>query len=150
MTFEDFQKTFIEWVQSTIEPKKDDGWPVCPYARKARINNEIQFLDGRDTTNTLEVLGKFDDDTYKMAVCWMDDDCDLQVIDSIVSQAEIQYPTHYFFASTETSGFFVQNFTRIIIVQIKDDIRDRRSKLKKTSYYDSWPEHYYRSVVKDD
>lgn len=149
MNYEEFKTAFIEWSINNVEPDKGDGWPVCPYARKARLNGEIQFMDGRDLSSTIDVLETFDDHTYNMAVCWMGDECSVDEMRKISEFMESKHPEYYYFVSTETSGNFVQNFTRVLIVQIKADIENRRGKLKKTSYYHSWPQEYYREIVGD-
>jgi hypothetical protein len=149
MEFEAFKNDFIKFTMDVIEQDKGDGWPVCPYARKARVNGEIQFMDGRDLSYSKTALETFDKSQFKMAVCWMGDDCDIDVLDSITSEMRELYPKYHYFVSTELSGLFVKNFTRIIIVQIKEDIEDRRKKLIKTNYYDSWTQEYYDEIVND-
>ena len=54
MTFNEFQTNFLTFVQTSIEPKKDDGYPVCPYARSARMKQTLQFIDAREDITTLE------------------------------------------------------------------------------------------------
>ena len=108
MNYEEFKTAFIEWSINNVEPDKGDGWPVCPYARKARLNGEIQFMDGRNTDKTLSVLETFDDDTFNMAVCWMGSDCPVETITEIANKASELHPQYYYFVSTETSGNFVQ------------------------------------------
>jgi len=149
MEFENFKSEFMQFTIDKIEVDKGDGWPTCPYARKARLNGDIQFMDGRNALYTQSALETFDKSQYKMAVCWMGDDRDLDEMDNIASRMSDMYPEHHYFVSTELSGLFVKNFTRIIIIQIKEDITSRRKKLHKTSYYDSWTKEYYDEIVKD-
>ena len=106
-------------------------------------------MDGRDLDYSKSALETFDKSQYKMAVCWMGDECEIDVLDSLAVEMRDLYPEHHYFVSTEVSGLFVKNFTRIIIVQIKADITDRRKKLIKTSYYDSWTQEYYDEIVND-
>lgn len=149
MEFDKFVNDFITFTIEKIEPDKGDGWPVCPYARKARVNGDIQFMDGRDLSETKNALETFDKSRFKMAVCWVGDECDVDKMQEIADEMSEMHPEHYYFLSTETSGYFVQNFTRVIIIQIKEDIEARREKLHKTNYYDSWPQWYYDDIMEN-
>jgi hypothetical protein len=56
LSFNDFKKTFLNWSDTLIEPKQDSGSPICPYARKARLQNKIQFIDARENSLCLLIL----------------------------------------------------------------------------------------------
>ena len=47
MNFDTFVSTFLTWTEKEVETKKDDGFPVCPFARRARMMDLIQFIDAR-------------------------------------------------------------------------------------------------------
>ena len=51
MNFDDFINKFIQWTEDKIEkPRSDlDTQPICPFARKARLQKKIQFIDARDS-----------------------------------------------------------------------------------------------------
>ena len=66
MNFQTFQDKFVEWIISDVEAKKIDGFPVCPFARKARLTNKIQFLDCRD--NLKSDYQAFDKSVYEIAI----------------------------------------------------------------------------------
>ena len=54
MTLDEFTIKFLQFVEKSIEPKKDDGYPVCPYARSARMKQTLQFIDAREDLTTFE------------------------------------------------------------------------------------------------
>ena len=59
MTFELFQERFLKWTEETIEAKQDNGFPICPFARKARLQNKIQFINAlTDVSGSLESFDK--------------------------------------------------------------------------------------------
>ena len=70
MTLDEFQSKFLEFTEKQVEPLKDDGYPVCPYAKSARIKRALQFIDGR---NDLTIMDTFDPKTYQMGIVWLGD-----------------------------------------------------------------------------
>lgn len=145
MDFEEFTNKFLTWTIEKIEAKKFDGFPVCPYAKFARLNDKIQFLDGRD--NVRLSLEKFDDQKYEIGVCWLGDDIDTDTVMPILNELSEKNPELLYFVSTPTSGFFAQNFTKCVFIQLKGDILEKRAALHKTSYYASWPAEYYQEIT---
>jgi len=128
MTFEEFKNKFIEWTVNKIE----NG--VCPFAKKARLTDKIQFLDWRYSQEQ-----QFDQ-TYDIAVAW--------------TGSMPVYKDHtedlYFFTSTKDSGFFAKNFTNVIFIQKKKDINEKRNFLRKTDYYNNWPDWYYKEITGEE
>ena len=147
MNFDTFVSTFLTWTESKIEVKKDDGFPVCPFARKARIQDKIQFIDAR--VNPSEQLLTFDKERYEIGIAWMGDSLDYD-IDELSEKMEKINPDLFYFSSTNKSGHFVKNFTNCIFIQLKHDILEKRQYLKSTRYYDSWPSEYFKLITGDD
>ena len=67
---------------------------------------------------------------------------------NLVTMSELN-PDLMYLQSTKTSGHFVQNISNVIIIQIRTELLRRRASLHKTSYYDSWPAEYYKSIMLD-
>ena len=149
MNFETFISTFLMWSEERIEQKKLDGFPICPFARKARLTQKIQFIDARDLRAVS--LESFDKETYEIGIAWLGDiDKDqLHNIELITEQLMIENPDLLYFTSTRESGHFVKNFTDCVFIQLKGDIMEKRKYLKNTKYYDSWPADYYKLITGD-
>lgn len=145
MTFDTFIATFLTWTESAVEAKKDDGYPVCPFARKARLQDKIQFIDARSFSE-YELL-TFDKERYEIGIAWMGDDVDSEAMEALAKQMEETNPDLFYFTSTNKSGHFVKNFTNCIFIQLKGDIMEKRGYLKGTKYYDSWPIDYYKLIT---
>lgn len=143
MTFQDFQDTFLKWTEEVIEAKKPDGFPICPFARKARLQNKIQFIDARnDSMNNLE---SFDKENYEIGIAWVDG-CDMIDMEALTVQLKEKHPDLLYFTSTTDSGHFAKNFTNCIFIQLHDDIMSKRQYLHTTKYYDNWPDFYYKLI----
>ena len=145
MTFNEIQTNFLTFVQTSIEPKKDDGFPVCPYARSARIKQTLQFIDARDDLTTMT---SFDPIAFQMGICWLGDLDDMSMVEKYCAQLGEENPTLLYFTSTRSSGHFVKNFTDCVFIQRTDDLLEKRTHLKdNTTYYDSWPVDYYKLIT---
>ncbi len=86
MTFDTFVSTFLMWTEEKIEAKKDDGYPICPFARKARIQDKIQFIDARDFSEYN--LSEFNKEKYEIGIAWMGDNVDVQALEDLAKQME--------------------------------------------------------------
>lgn len=144
MNFQEFQQRFLEWTQNEIEAKKLDGYPICPFARKARLQNKIQFIDARD--NQESSYETFDKQTYEIGIAWVDG-CDITEVESVIEQQMKKHNDLLYFTSTTTSGHFAKNFTDCVFIQLRDDLTTKRKYLHTTKYYDSWPEEYYKLIT---
>jgi hypothetical protein len=148
MTFQEFCQAFILWSESIIEEKKIDGFPVCPYAKHARLTNAVQFIDARVD---IQALREFDKTKYEIGIAWIgDNDIQLKSAEKYADYLVNLDPELLYFTSTPDSGFFAKNFTNCVFIQLKADILERRSQLHNTTYYDSWPAEYYKAITGHD
>lgn len=143
--FSEFTRKFLDWTEHEIEAKKSDGYAICPYARHARLNQKIQFIDGREQLN--QALLSFDSDRYEIGIVWVGDQADMSAVEQVLVDIRPDHPALLYFTSTPTSGYFAKNFTNCVFIQLAGDIQEKRSQLHNTRYYDSWPEQYYRLIM---
>ena len=141
----------INWIKTFVEKPNTllGDWAPCPYARKARLDNEIQFIDVRD--NIDRCVSGLNLKKYMIAICWLGDEpiYTQKYIDQRLDEFNSD-PAHknlLFFLSNTESGAFAKNFTNCIFVQIRSDIMSRREYLKTTNYYDTWPVEYYKYIT---
>lgn len=144
MNFETFQMKFLEWTEKSVESKKSDGFSVCPYAKKARLENKIQFINA--VSNTTDQLQSFDKEKFEIGIAWLGDNTDMKTVEYELEILRQKNPDLLYFTSTPDSGYFVQNFTNCVFIQLQQDIMHRRQQLHTTKYYDSWPEYYYKLI----
>ncbi len=147
MNFDDFINKFLQWTEETIEkPRSDlDAQPICPFARKARLQKKIQFIDARDS---LEHVKTFDKEKFEIGIVWLGDIDDLEPVEKFCEEHMEANPELLLFTSTRDSGHFTKNFTDCIFVQLRGDILKKREYLKnKTDYYKNWPDEYYKLIT---
>lgn len=145
-SFEEFKELFIKWIINEIEPVRNNGFPVCPYATSARVNNKIQFINCVDN---ISAMGDFDDINYEVAAAYVGD-IDLNTIEKYLAFMSELNPHLEYLISTPESGHFVQNPCNSVLIQVKKDLYKKRADLHKTSYYDDWPEDYYKEITGND
>jgi len=145
MTLDEFQIKFLKFYEEAVEPLKDDGYPICPYAKSARIKKALQFIDTREDITAME---SFDHVKYQMAICWLGDVDDMSSIEKTCEELREKHSHLLYFTSTRTSGNFVKNFTDCVFIQRKSDLLEKRKHLhENTTYYDSWPVDYYNMIM---
>lgn len=137
MTFEEFKETFLDWTVKNIE---EPG--VCPYAKKARLQDKIQFIDC--PRGIYGEFLEFDSDRYDIGIAWLGEYT--SGIDQELDDLRASNPDLYYFLSTPNSGYFAKNFTNCVFIQKKDDILEKREYLKTTGYYNNWPKWYYDEI----
>lgn len=145
MNFETFKNNFLTWTENEIESKKLDGFPICPFARKARLQNKIQFIDARENKPLDYEL--FDMDTYEIGIAWLGDDADIESVESVLEPLREKHQDLFYFLSTPGSGAFASNFTGCVFIQLKQDILNKRDYLLKTDYYKSWNADYFNEIT---
>lgn len=145
MTFEEFKESFLKWTEENIESKKEDGFPICPFARKARLQNKIQFIDA--TSDIYESLELFDKSSFEIGIAWVGDEVNMRFVDYALDRLKHKNSDLLYFTSTTESGHFAKNFTNCVFIQLHDDIMEKRKYLHTTSYYENWPKWYYELIT---
>lgn len=145
MTYDEFKHKFLNWALENLEPIQENGFPICPFAKSARLKNEIQFIDA--TYDAFNACKTFNNKKYKLGVAWLDNN--LADLNFLIETLETTNKNLLYFASTTDSGYFVKNFTNCIFIQDKDDISKKRKYLQNTSYYDNWPKEYLTEITKN-
>ena len=144
MNFEEFKQEFISWIIKNIEPIcSETGFSVCPYAKRARLQEKIQFIHAE--RGIYGEFLEFDSDKYDIGVVWLGDFVD--GIESEIEELRRDFPDLLYYISTPNSGFFTKNFTNCVFIQKREEILQKRENLKKTKYYDNWPKWYYNEIV---
>ena len=144
MTFNNFKLEFLNWMTENIEPKqKDVGFSICPYAKKARLQNKIQFIDCSD--GDLNKILNFNQKEYDICIVWLKDN--IKNVNKNLKYFENKNPDLLYMLSTKHSGNFVKNFTNCIFIQNKKDIENKRNYLMSLGYYKNWPSSYYEKII---
>lgn len=150
-------KEFLSnWIINFLSKPQEilSGYPPCPYARKALIENKINFLSASNYTqvilqevsawnNLYDVLlvecGNIDKDTFVNDVA----DINIELLGkgfvALEDHVNIEEPLHHL--------DFRNGKYNIILVQRLDKINLASDSLKKLGYYNNWSSDMINSVV---
>ena len=130
------------------------GYPPCPYARKALLENKINFLSSNNYTrvileevtnwnNLFDVLlvecGNVDKDQFVNDVANINTEILAKGFVALEDHVEIEEPLHHL--------DFRNGKYNIILVQRLDKINQAGASLKKLGYYNNWSKDMIDSVV---
>jgi hypothetical protein len=154
--FENNQKKLIDFIENVIEPpnEKFANFPVCPFAKKERLNNEIFFKEFefsiKPSSELIDyilesfiqkvdyTLMLFDPSCSKELQVFRDygkSICELLKDEKIVAVA--MHPSDTF----NIDGYYTRQAPfHTILVQLASEIMKGRKILEKTDYYKNWKE----------
>jgi hypothetical protein len=146
-----------EWILNFLStPQKLlNGFPPCPYAKKALIDNKVMFFKSVDYVKDIEHLFNNWDDQYDVAVCVVPDDTDTVEFVDAVNKLNERYVDKGF-GCLEDHKEIAENFHdlqfnngryNIILCQRLDKINDAAEKLLSKGYYKNWSKEMYDEVV---
>ena len=150
------KQKIIEWMENFVEKSNPllNNWAPCPYARKARINGNIEILEGisvlQDGEFALPMLELKD-----VVVFYYNNDYDK---DSFVEDVKILneslMPMNY--VALEDHPDIVENINGVLMnfghcpllfLQKLDKLTEASDKLKEQGYYDTWSKENIDNVV---
>jgi len=157
----------LSWSKDFLEkPNKHlNGYPVCPYAKKTRINKKIRIVEHHNTDTLLEKIveecNNFTSNNNKICIVA----CNNMYVtadelhDYVHALNHVYVPQDvYLMAShpedAEEEIDFLQdtewesdNEFFMILIQPFVELEKASATLKKTDYYNNWEEDYYRGTV---
>ena len=145
------------WINDFLSKPQDllNGFPPCPYARKALVDNKVLFFKSENYVADIEQLFDNWDDSYEVAVCVVSDSVDKYEFINNVEQINERYISKGF-GCLEDHKAIPENFYHltfnngqynIILCQRLDKINDASDKLMSKGYYKNWSKEMYDEVV---
>lgn len=155
ITQETVTEKLLQWMEEFVEQPHPSlgGWPPCPYARQARLSNNIVVRQGTDPYyDSMSLL------TYnwsKEAVIFWYESFDPQIFVTMVNNANEQLLARNIVVledhpDTEeiTSGVRMNfGFCPIIVCQQLDKLNAASEQLKSKGYYDTWSQEDLDKIV---
>lgn len=160
----DFTKARAEiqqWIVDFVEKPNPllNGWAPCPYARQARINNEVNIRMGLDPYFDLKKFVRYGMDRYDViALVYNPDRWPLAEFRALWTQAEQEFLSGqglYVLEDHPSEQEQVLGVTMnqgtyaILFVQKKEKLEDAARQLAKKGYYNDWPEEYLAGLFRD-
>lgn len=144
----------LAWSERWVEQPHPvlGGWPPCPYARQARLNNRVQVLLGTDPYFDLRLRsrwGMYDFDV--IAYVYDPAEWPYQRFHDMIEQAQTEFLlSHDLIAledhpdAVEDVGGVIMNQGKyaIVFVQSLSKLNEAAAQLAHKSFYHGWPESY--------
>ena len=159
----------LEWSEKYLEPKNKHlgDVPVCPYARKARLQNKYRILECnnfayfQDTIIEGAKLAKNPDIQIDIVGC---DDIGyepeqlssvIDVLNRVLVPNDIYLMGSHPYDDDEddpvdfldTDDWEPENEFMMVLIQKFDELEKASDNLRKTGYYEHWPSDYYEGTV---
>lgn len=145
----------LSWMQEFVEKPHPSlgGWSPCPYARQARLSNNISIRQGVDPyADCLSLL--YYDWPQEVVVFWYEQVDSKEFVDDVVRANETllsknivaleDHPDVIEIVSGVKMNF---GYCPIIVCQQLDKLTDASDQLKSKGYYDSWTKADIDNIV---
>lgn len=157
----------IDWSINFVEKKSDklDEWPICPYAKQARLKNQVEIIEVKDSEDyLLEVVKqartiKNKDKKLIIVACG---DMTIPVDDlsnyitalnhTFVMDDVYLMPFHPDDDGEEEVEFLEgeyepENEFFMVLIQPFKELEEASGHLHKKGYYKNWNKEYYQDTV---
>lgn len=161
MDFEKAKQEIEKWIVDFVEKPNPllNGWAPCPYARQARINNQVDIRMGLDPYFDLKQFVQSQMDHYDViALLYDPEKWPLATFRELWTQAEREFlvdlglyvledhPTE----SEQVMGVSMNQGTyAILFVQQKHKLEEAARQLAAKGYYTGWPEDYLQELFRN-
>jgi len=146
-----------EWILDFLSKPQEllNGFPPCPYAKKALIDNKIIFCKSEDYVTDIPTMMDNWDDSYDVLVCIVPDDVDANTFIKDVSNINNLYQNKGFVCLEDHKDIIEQFHSlsfnngkyNIIVCQRSEKLKDATEVLQSKGYYNNWPKELYDDVV---
>lgn len=155
ITQEQVVAELTKWMEEFVEKPNPalGNWPPCPYARQARMSNNIEVRQGTwpfaDGTSLLKY-----DWSKEVVVYWYEDIDPAEFIDQVQDVNQELMPNNIVGledhpATDETISGIRMNFgfCAIVVYQQLDKLNAAADQLREKGYYNTWSEADIDSIV---
>ena len=158
------KEDILSWSKDFLEiPNKHlNNFPVCPYAKKTRLDNHINIIEHNDPSTYLEaVIKEADNFKGKISIVACSDlsiTAD-ELADYIHALNYVYVPRNVYLMGSHPEDFdeeidFLQdtaweshNDFLMVLIQSFDELEEASTSLKKIGYYDNWNKDYFSGTV---
>ena len=159
MNQEYIKEKLFAWLQDFVEKPNPalNGWPPCPYARQARISNNLSivFADSDQLKPTVDSILPLLADKDVVVVCFDHTNVDpASLASEVVTWNNELMPRNYVILEDHPDTPEVLNgltmnfgFCGLLVVSELNKLNDAADQLRAKGYYDTWPQENIDNVV---
>jgi len=160
----------LAWCENYLEPKNEHlgNVPVCPYAKRARLDKTYRILECTNFANFQDTiiegakLAKQKDVQIAIVAC-NDIGYTPEELDSVIDILNrVMVPNDIYLMGShpdddeeeeevdflDTGEWQPEHNFMMVLLQKFDELEKASDNLRKTGYYDHWPNDYYEGTVK--
>lgn len=152
------EQAILKWMEEFVEqPHPSLGnWPPCPYARQARLSNNILIKAGTDPYHDGQALALTYDWTKEVVVFWYDHHknpveefiAKVQKLNKEIMPMNVVALEDHPAAEEYVAGVKMNFGTcALLVVQKLDKLNAAADQLRAKGYYDHWSEESLDEVV---
>jgi hypothetical protein len=144
--FSDKELHILNWIKEVSQVREElNGFAICPFASNSKFKiiecsaKDIEPIEG-----------------YQVIIFIVEDDLDLDTIQSWVNFYNSKYEKWKFFEDCGTYNTYIKGIQtnngkyNLILSQPTDKLKKFRKNLARTSYYDMWDDEYLKEILEDD
>jgi hypothetical protein len=146
-----------QWIVNFVEVKNPalGGWPPCPYARKARLENDFEIWLGKDLGADLEELSRTGITKSVVIVVYEGHRYTASQFNQTINDLNNQLLVkHNLLALADHPGdpeivngiSMNQGTYAMALVQSLSDLNAKAKTMAKKGFYDTWPEDYLQML----
>lgn len=149
------ESALVKWMEEFVEVPHPSlgGWPPCPYARQARLSNNIDIRQGMDPyTDCVNLLDY--DWTKEVVVFWYEDIDPELFVKGVTRANDLLLPKDIVAledhpATDEIIAGIKMNFgvCPIIVLQKNSKLNESADQLREKGYYHSWSQEDIDKIV---
>lgn len=160
MDIEQVRQDILKWSETFIEVPHPalGGWPPCPFARRARLNNTIAIFEGTDPYFDLKARARWGMDKYEVIVYAYDPvDWPYETFSKSIESAneECLLPKDLLALEDHPADHEIVNGIcmnqgkyALAMVQSLSKLNDAAKQMVSKGFYHSWPEEYLKLLFK--
>lgn len=160
MNLEQVRQDIEQWIVSFVEVPHPalGGWPPCPYARQARLNNEYEVRVGTNPLLDLAHIAQTGLNNKKVIVIAYDPNhCGYEHFhrDLEYANKELLLPIdiialedHPHDPEIVNDVSMNQGTYALALVQSLSDLNQKAQLMARRGFYDTWPEDYLKMLFK--
>jgi hypothetical protein len=154
----EYEEYLTKWVTEVLSVPTEllNSLPICPYARKAILNDQVKFIRTSNYVADINQLLVAWDDQYHALLFVCDNDVDPVKFAEDVTQLNKQFLPQDLVLLEDHVGIdepfhgikFNNGKYNIIIVQRLHSINEASRSLERSGYYENWSDDLYDDVVR--
>jgi len=158
MDFVRVKQDILNWVENFVEKSNPslNGWPPCPFARRSRLENRLNILEGSDVFKDVNSLVATWNDSYDVVIFVYDKN--QYTVDDLAAHIEQinsqTLPKDILILEDHPDDLEIVNKVKmnqgqyiLVLCQRFSKVNLASAELKEQGYYDLWSKEYYDRVV---